>query len=192
MKRHCLFISVLLMFSIAAASAKGTGGSDDNARDRKSERAMRKSEQAARDSVSHILAVEAIERSDYIFKITSINTQKGRIEYVSANVNFLLVEDDMFTFQTSTGFGGGPNNMGGITTKGLIKNVERSVDKHGNVTYTFRLVSNLLNASATLYIQGSSNAGDLYLNFDRRADTVTMFGSVYPSESTKLYEGGYM
>ena len=192
MKRICTLISVLLLLSVSFASAKGRTDTDGRVQSRKSEKAMRKSEQASRDSVSHILAVDAIERSDYIFKITSINTQRGRIEYVNANVNFFLVEEDLFTFQTSTGFGGGPNNMGGITTKGLVKDVERSTDKHGNVTYTFRLVSSLLNANATLNVSGSSNSADLYLNFDRGSGSATMFGSIYPKESAKLYEGGYM
>lgn len=191
MKIKFAFLSILLMFSITVISAKDKER-NNNTQNKKSERELRKSEQAAKDSVSHILAVESIERSDYIFKITSIDTQKGRIEYVNANVNFLMVEENMFTFQTSTGFGGGPNNMGGITTKGLVKDVNRSIDKHGNITYTFRLVSNMLNANVSLYIPGNSNSGDLYLNFDNRSESLTMFGAVYPKDSARLFEGGYM
>lgn len=189
MKGKFAFITLLMLFSVAVLSAKEKGKTSD---DKKNERAMRKSEQMAKDSVSHILAIDAIERSNYIFKITSLNTNRGRIEYVNANVNFLLVEDNMFTFQTSTGFGGGPNNMGGITTKGLVKDVDKSVDKHGGVTYTFRLVSSLFNANVTLFIQSDSNSGDLYMNFDNGIESATMFGSVYPSVSSTLYEGGYM
>lgn len=191
MKKGFVFILFVMLFSVTVISAKDKGGTADSS-DKKSERALRKSEQAAKDSVSHILAVEAIERSEYIFKITSINTQRGRIEYVNANVNFLLVEDNMFTFQTSTGFGGGPNNMGGITTKGLVKDVDKSVDKHGNITYTFSLVSSLFNANVTLFVQGGSNSGDLYMNFQRGPESATMFGAVYPKESARVYEGGYM
>lgn len=191
MKVKFAFLSILFIFAITVIQAKDKEENPD-VQNKKSERELRKSEQAAKDSISHMLAIDAIERSDYIFKITSINTQKGRIEYVNANVNFLLVEDNMFTFQTSTGFGGGPNNMGGITTKGLVKDVNRSIDKHGNITYTFRLVSNMLNANVSLYIPSNSNSGDLYLNFDNRSESLTMFGAVYPKDSARLFEGGYM
>lgn len=191
MKVKFAFLSILFIFAITVIQAKDKEENPD-VQNKKSERELRKSEQAAKDSISHMLAIDAIERSDYIFKITSINTQKGRIEYVNANVNFLLVEENMFTFQTSTGFGGGPNNMGGITTKGLVKDVNRSIDKHGNITYTFRLVSNMLNANVSLYIPSNSNSGDLYLNFDNRSESLTMFGAVYPKDSARLFEGGYM
>ncbi len=145
--------------------------------------------ESKKDSISGIIAKDAMEKGEWIFNATTITVSGGAMNTVPANLNFLMVEGEQFTFQTSTGFGGGPNNMGGITTTGLIKIESVDIDRHGNTSYYMKLTGSILNASATLNLQRNSNMADLYLNMDRGARNISMTGSIYPIGSTNVFEG---
>lgn len=156
---------------------------------KKEQKAAKRALEAQKDSISGVIAKNAIDSGEWIFRAISINVSGGPMVNVPSNVNFLMVEGDKFTFQTSTGFGGGPNNMGGITTTGLVKIENIDTDRHGNVSYTLRLNGSILNAVATLNLQRNSNMADLYLNMDRGGRNLSMTGSVYTIGSSQLFEG---
>ena len=156
---------------------------------KKEQKAAKRALEAQKDSIAGVIAKGAIENGEWIFRAISINVSGGAMINVPSNLNFLMVQGDHFTFQTSTGFGGGPNNMGGITTTGLIKVEDVDIDKHGNISYSLRLNGTILNAVATLNLQRNSNVADLYLNMDRGARNISMAGSVYTIGSTQVFEG---
>ena len=155
---------------------------------KKEQKAAKRALEAQKDSIAGVIAKGAIENGEWIFRAVSMNVSGGAMINVPSNLNFLMVQGDQFTFQTSTGFGGGPNNMGGITTTGLVKVENVDVDKHGNISYSLRLNGTILNATATLTLQHNSNIADLYLNMDRTRN-ISMAGSVYTVGSTQVFEG---
>ena len=156
---------------------------------KKEQKAAKRALEAQKDSIAGVVARGAIDSGEWIFRAISMNVSGGAMINVPSNLNFLMVQGDQFTFQTSTGFGGGPNNMGGITTTGLIKIENVDVDKHGNITYSLRLNGTILNATATLSLQRNSNVADLYLNMDRGSRNLSMAGSVYTIGSAQVFEG---
>ena len=183
MKRLFTLIAILVFAFTANLSAQEVGIS------KKEQKAAKRMLEAQKDSIAGVMAKNAIESGEWIFNAISINVSGGAMMNVPSNLNFLMVQGDQFTFQTSTGFGGGPNNMGGITTTGLIKIEAVDVDRHGNISYSLRLNGTLLNATATLNLQRNSNMGDLYLNMDRGARNISMTGAVYSLGSSQVFEG---
>lgn len=156
---------------------------------KKEQKAAKRALEAQKDSIAGVVAKGAIENGEWIFRAISMNVSGGAMINVPSNLNFLMVQGDKFTFQTSTGFGGGPNNMGGITTTGLVKVEDVDIDKHGNITYSLRLNGTILNATATLSLQRNSNIADLYMNMDRGGRNLSMTGSVYTIGSAQVFEG---
>lgn len=179
MKR--LLILLLFILSIFAIQAQELS--------KKELKVAKRELESKKDSISGIIANNAMEKGEWIFQATTITVSGGAMNTVPANLNFLMVEGEQFTFQTSTGFGGGPNNMGGITTTGLIKIESVDIDRHGNTSYYMKLTGSILNASATLNLQRNSNMADLYLNMDRGTRNISMTGSIYPIGSTNVFEG---
>ena len=156
---------------------------------KKEQKAAKRALEAQKDSIAGVIAKGAIENGEWIFRAISMNVSGGAMINVPSNLNFLMVQGDQFTFQTSTGFGGGPNNMGGITTTGLIKVENVDVDRHGNISYSLRLNGTILNAVATLNLNRNSNIADLYLNMDRGTRNISMAGAVYTIGSAQVFEG---
>ena len=156
---------------------------------KKEQKAAKRALEAQKDSIAGVIAKDAIANGEWIFRAISMNVSGGAMINVPSNLNFLMVQGDQFTFQTSTGFGGGPNNMGGITTTGLIKVENVDVDKHGNISYSLRLNGTILNAVATLNLNRNSNIADLYLNMDRGTRNISMAGAVYTIGSARVFEG---
>ncbi|MBR4962579.1 MAG: DUF4251 domain-containing protein [Muribaculaceae bacterium] len=183
MKRIFILIAIFTLaftFNISAQTEEVS---------KKEQKAAKRALEAQKDSITGVIAKDAIERGEWIFRAITMNVSGGAMINVPSNLNFLMVQGDKFTFQTSTGFGGGPNNMGGITTTGIIKVENIDTDKHGNVTYSLRLTGTILNAVATLSLQHNSNIADLYLNIDRGTRNISMAGSVYTIGSAQVFEG---
>ncbi|MBR3608867.1 MAG: hypothetical protein IKL50_03150, partial [Bacteroidales bacterium] len=87
---------------------------------RKEMQSERKAQEAHLDSINRQMALLAVSSNNWVLNATSINTTGGTVTYVQPNVNFIKTVGDMMTFQTSTGFGGGINAMGGVTLRGMI------------------------------------------------------------------------
>lgn len=181
--RRVLFIIVLATISLSTFAHERDGVS------KKEIKAAQRAAEAQKDSIAGVMAKTAIENGEWIFRATTMNVSGGAMLNVPANLNFLMVQGEEYTFQTSTGFGGGPNNMGGVTTKGLIKIENIDVDRHGNISYSMRLTGSILNATATLNLSRNSNLADLYLNMDRGSRNISMTGTVYTIGSSQVFEG---
>ena len=124
MKRFFTLIAILVFAFTTNLSAQEVGIS------KKEQKAAKRMLEAQKDSIAGVMAKNAIDSGEWIFNAISINVSGGAMMNVPSNLNFLMVQGEQFTFQTSTGFGGGPNNMGGITTTGLIKIEAVDVDRH--------------------------------------------------------------
>ncbi|MBR5532167.1 MAG: DUF4251 domain-containing protein [Bacteroidales bacterium] len=183
MKRISIIIAIFAFALTLPIEAKDQGVS------KKEQKAAKRALEAQKDSIAGLVSRDAMERGEWVFNAVSVNVSGGPMVNVPSNLNFLMVEGDKYTFQTSSGFGGGPNNMGGITTTGLIKIEDVEADRHGNITYSLRLNGTILNGTATLTLERNSNRADLYINMDRGTRNLSMVGAVYPIGTTRVFEG---
>ncbi|MEG1574395.1 MAG: DUF4251 domain-containing protein, partial [Bacteroidales bacterium] len=126
-------LTLVLISFLFTAYASNNNSSENRQITKKELREKRRAEEARLDSLSYQLAILAINSNSWVLKATSITVTGGPNVFVQPNVNFIQVVGNTMTMQTSTGFGGGSNNMGGITARGTINNESRQTDKRGNM-----------------------------------------------------------
>ena len=147
----------------------------------------RKVQEAHLDSINREMALLAVSSNNWVLNATSINTTGGTVTYVQPNVNFLKTVGDMMTFQTSTGFGGGINAMGGVTLKGLIVSKTQNDDK-GSISYTYNVRGTAFNATIILTFDNEGDTATAFMNFDN-GYSLTMYGEVQPYSLNSVTEG---
>lgn len=185
--RKILLAFALASFMFTAYAANNTNG-NERKMTRKELREKRKAEEAKLDSMSYKLAVLAINANSWVLKATSITVTGGPNVFVQPNVNFIQVVGNTMTLQTSTGFGGGPNNMGGITASGTISRESRETDKNGGLEYTFRVNGTTINGTVMVDLPSEQSVATAFINFDS-GTSITMQGVVRPYSNTEVYEG---
>ena len=154
---------------------------------RKEMQNQRKVQEAHLDSINREMALLAVASNNWVLNATSINTTGGTVTYVQPNVNFIKTEGNMMTFQTSTGFGGGINAMGGITLRGMIVSKTHSDDK-GSISYTYNVKGTALNATVILTFDNEGDTATAFMNFDN-GYSLTMYGEVQPYTVNSVTEG---
>lgn len=154
---------------------------------RKEMQSERKAQEAHLDSINRQMALLAVSSNSWVLNATSINTTGGTVTYVQPNVNFIKVVGDMMTFQTSTGFGGGINGMGGVTLRGVIVSKTHSDDK-GSISYTYNVKGTALNATVILTFDNEGDTATAFMNFDN-GYSLTMSGEVQPYSVNAVTEG---
>ena len=154
---------------------------------RKEMQNQRKVQEAHLDSINREMALLAVASNNWVLNATSINTTGGTVTYVQPNVNFIKTEGNMMTFQTSTGFGGGINALGGITLRGMIVSKTHSDDK-GSISYTYNVKGTALNATVILTFDNEGDTATAFMNFDN-GYSLTMYGEVQPYTVNSVTEG---
>lgn len=183
-----LTVALLPVFCINASEKDGN---KKNAVSKKELRAERKKEQSKKDSVSHAMAIRGIKSDSWVYSATSITATGGPNVVVQPNVNFIKVEGKEMIFQTSSGFGGGPNNMGGITVRATVKDKEVETDKHGDTTCSFRFNGTAVNGKVSITIPHHSAHAYAYINFDN-GRSLSMDGQVVPVSKARMSVGSYV
>lgn len=154
---------------------------------KKEMQAERKAQQAHLDSINREMALLAVEANSWVLNATSINVTGGTVTYVQPNVNFIKVVGEKMTFQTSTGFGGGINAMGGVTLNGMIVSKTSSNDK-GSISYTYKVRGTALNAMVILTFDNEGDTATAFMNFDN-GYSLTMSGEVQSYTQAAVSEG---
>lgn len=154
---------------------------------KKEMQAERKAQQAHLDSINREMALLAVEANSWVLNATSINVTGGTVTYVQPNVNFIKVVGETMTFQTSTGFGGGINAMGGVTLNGMIVSKTSSNDK-GSISYTYKVRGTALNAMVILTFDNEGDTATAFMNFDN-GYSLTMSGEVQSYTQAAVSEG---
>lgn len=182
-----LLAAVLPVFCANASEKK----KDKRGDSKKELREERRKEQSRKDSISHVMAMRAIESDSWVFSATSITATGGPNIVVQPNVNFIKVDGKEMTFQTSTGFGGGPNNLGGITVRATVHGKTVEKDKHGDTICSFRFSGTAINGKISITIPHNAVSSYAYINFDN-GRSLTMDGQVVHMSKAKMSVGSYV
>ena len=154
---------------------------------RKEMQTERRQQEAHLDSINRQMALLSVSSNNWVLNATSINVTGGTVTYVQPTVNFVKVEGNIMTFQTSTGFGGGINAMGGVTLRGMIASKTHSDDK-GSISYTYNVKGTALNATVILTFDNEGDTATVFMNFDN-GYSLTMYGEVQPYTINSVTEG---
>ena len=154
---------------------------------RKEMQTERRQQEAHLDSINRQMALLSVSSNNWVLNATSINVTGGTVTYVQPNVNFVKVEGNIMTFQTSTGFGGRINAMGGVTLRGMIVSKTHDDDK-GSISYTYNVKGTALNATVILTFDNEGDTATVFMNFDN-GYSLTMYGEVQPYTVNSVTEG---
>ena len=191
MKRVLTAVLLAAILPVFCATAFGKKSGKKNSVSKKELREERRKEQNSRDSVSHVMAVRGLKAGSWVFSATSITATGGPDVVVQPGVNFIKVEGEDMIFQTSTGFGGGPNNMGGITFRATVRDKKIETDKHGDTVCTFRFNGTAINGKVSVTLPDKSPSAYAYVNFDN-GRTLSMNGQILPVSKAKVSVGSFV
>ena len=150
MKRLILFNLLLGMVVLCSTSVEAQTQDQNRKISRKEQREI--AQQQANQQFE--IARQALKDSMFVVEVDRIIGQLGRTVYVSDNENFVLMNHDYASVQLAVlSTHVGMNGVGGITLAGNISDVQERIDKHGNITYQFRVQGNSISSTVivTLY-----------------------------------------
>lgn len=142
------------------------------------------------DSINREIAILAINNNSWMLKADRVIPKGKSPIYLQSNANFLQVVGDKVTLQTSTGFGGGVNGMGGVTLRGTIKNEGLESGKRGDLIYSYSVAGVRFNGIITLNIGKVGVMAEAYFNINS-GDSFTLRGEVVPYSAKRILEGAY-
>ena len=102
----------------------------------------------------------------------------------------LEVNGDKAVVQSTPGISGGPNGMGGITLEGMVVDLRETVDKRGNLSLKFTIMSTGGSAEVELKLLTGGNSANATITPKMRpTNRVIMFGRIVDPEKSKVFKG---
>lgn len=184
MKRNFIKISMLaIAIILSAAFTMDAKGKTD------AEKQKEKEIQAITDSINFTIAKAALENMDFAIIAEQLSFKNGGTVNATGNTNFISAHDGQAVVQLSSPGRGGLNGVGGVTVSGSITNFKTKTDKKGNFSIEYSVLGTAISARVFILIPNGSNraTATVYPNFN--SDTLTVYGTVTPYESTSLFQG---
>ena len=143
------------------------------------------------DSVQYMQAIAALKGGSWALEATNVTFNNGTSDFVTESTNFVSMNDGMATVQTALDNSNvySPNGLGGVTLTGRVGNEEFSVDRYGNVYYSFGVYGSDISATVNVVLTAGSNQASATVspNFNNR--NITMNGYMYPYRNAGIIEG---
>ncbi len=148
-----------------------------------------KQEEAIRDSIAYIQALDALERLDFVLEADQLQFRRGRMAYVSTVTNFISLSDDEATVQIAPYNDGGPNGVGGITLVGRASDIRIKTDKKENTYFSMDVMGTGLSATVDIVLPKGSNRASVTVNPYFHGNRITLYGNLYPSNLSQIFKG---
>lgn len=159
------------------------GGEKDTQKLTKAQKkAIEKRNREIKDSIDHIMAVDAMNRGYYVLMADRI-TMRGR-PYMNPepNTNFVLVQGDEAVIQLASNNGRlGLNGMGGITVEGRISGLRGGEpDKKGKISYDFNVSGPAISAQVQITLYKEDNQAMAIVSPNFWSGNLTVYGRIVP------------
>ncbi len=143
------------------------------------------------DSIQHAQAIIAIRDGSWALEASNVTFNNGVTNYVTPSMNFVSINDGTGTIQTAFDNTNvySPNGLGGITLEGSISNEELTLDKDGNVYYSYLIQGSNLSASVSIVITANSNQATANINPNFNGRNMMMTGYIYPYDTAGVFQG---
>ncbi|MGL5895036.1 MAG: DUF4251 domain-containing protein [Bacteroidales bacterium] len=159
---------------------------------KKEAKAKAKQERAAYDKMLYEKAVEALDSSEFVLEADMIYLKRGDSFPVSSIINFISVNGDKAVVQIASNSAmGGPNQIGGVTVEGYVRNLEITRDRKGIVKLQMDVSGIAITAKVEIMLYGNSNKAEatIYPTFNSRR--MTMIGQLTPLKESNIYKSGF-
>lgn len=135
------------------------------------------------------VAKQALKDSMFVVEVDRLIGQLGRTVYVSANENFVLMNRDYASVQLAVlSAHEGMNGVGGITLAGNVSDVQERTDKHGNITYQFRVQGNSISSTVIVTLYKGDNQVSVVMNSTFNNGRITFYGRLFPAHASKVFK----
>lgn len=195
-KVFCLTLILGVLFSIPSYAQSCRDKSCRTERE-KAWRAERLRQRAAervieqrQDSAAYRAAVEALKEGSWVLEANNVNFDNGITRFVSSTTNYISNNTGEGTIQTAySNFTYSPNGLGGVTLQGDIYDVRMTIDKEGNVNYSFGIQGDGLSATVNLMLASGTNQASATVmpNFSGRS--ITFDGYLVPYDKSVVMQG---
>ena len=153
-------------------------------------RAESKQKEAIQDSVTFQKALNALTSGNWVLEADNVVFRNGMLRYVSANTNYVAIQNGEGTVQTAfNNFVYSPNGLGGVTVQGQVSDQKISRDKDGNVFMNFSIFGGSISATLNLTLTVGTNEASVYISPNFNGNTLTMNGNLVPYDEATIFEG---
>lgn len=185
MKRLILFNLLLGMVVLCSTSVEAQTQDQNRKISRKEQREI--AQQQANQQFE--IARQALKDSMFVVEVDRIIGQLGRTVYVSANENFVLMNRDYASVQLAVlSAHEGMNGVGGITLAGNVSDVQERIDKHGNITYQFRVQGSSISSTVIVTLYKGDNLVSVVMNSTFNNGRITFYGRLLPAHASKVFK----
>lgn len=187
MKRLILFNLLLGVMALSNISVEAQ--TQDQVQNRKISREEQKKIAQQQAKQQFEIARQALKDSMFVVEVDRIIGQLGRTVYVSANENFVLMNHDYASVQLAVlSTHVGMNGVGGFTLAGNISDVQERIDKHGNITYQFRVQGNSISSTVIVTLYKGDNQVSAVMNSTFNNGRITFYGRLFPAHASKVFK----
>ena len=147
MKRlSIILLAVAALCSAGSASAQNAGGKEievrvQNTAQSGSKKSSKKEQKAIEREIAYQSALGLVKSHNFVMEANKLSMPDGSSLAVFSDVNYVMMKGDKAVVQANPGISGGQNGMGGITLEGMVVDLRESVDKRGNLSLRFTVMS---------------------------------------------------
>lgn len=192
MKRvFCLTIFSCMLFATSSFAQSGRG---ERGRSWRAERERHRAEMRAveqhQDSIAYAEALSALKAGNWVLEADNINFFSGITRFVSSSTNYISCNDGEGIIQTAyANFTYSPNGLGGVTVQGNVSDGRMSMDKDGNVYYSFSIQGSAVSATVYVTLTSGTNQASAMVNPNFTGRSMTFDGFLVPYSRATVFQG---
>lgn len=191
-KHFITMVAAICLGMAAALTGCASGGmtvTDADGNVRTLTKAEKKRAQEIADSLSHAVALNAVESRQFVLEADKLIFKYGEQAFVSSTTNFIALRGEKAVVQVAPFNSGGPNGVGGITLEGRATNLEIKKEKSGTVILSMNVMGPIISAQVVMRLIANSNRASVAISSNFRSSRITLEGEVVPAEASTVYKG---
>lgn len=192
MKKVFYLTSLLCILCVTSSYSQSNKDKRENAwrKERENKRVEARALEQRQDSVAYHAAVEALSEGEWVLEAYNINFFSGITRFVSSNTNYISCDNGEGTIQTAyDNFVYSPNGVGGVTVLGDVSDERISVDKDGNVYFSYNIQGSAVSATVYLTLTGGTNQASATVNPNFTGRSITFDGYLVPYSQSSVFQG---
>ncbi len=187
---YLTFLFFVLFVSSSYAQSDRTEREKAWRAERERQRAEARAAELRQDSVAYNEAIKALKDGAWVLEANNINFFSGITRFVSPTTNYVSCNDGDGTIQTAySNFTYSPNGLGGVTVQGDISGDRMSIDKDGNVYYSFSIQGSAVSATVYVTLTGGTNQASATVNPNFTGRSITFDGYLVPYSQATVFQG---
>ena len=186
----------MLFGGFGSVAAQSIGGREIEVRvenrieGKSSKKSSKKEQRAIENEIAFQSALGLVRSRNFVMEATKLSMPNGSSLAVFSDVNYVMMKGDKAVVQSTPGVSGGPNGMGGITLEGMVVDLRETVDKRGNLSLKFTIMSTGGSAEVELKLLTGGNSANATITPKMRpTNRVIMFGRIVDPEKSKVFKG---